>query len=193
MTDHASTFRVAAPFLTGAPIRHLTGQIDGTVVSAPVQSATLRILFGSIVLMGSLLISSSPDPQGWSASREPFFLLGGMLFLAFVPLVAAGAAWMILRRVETEDPYERRIFGALELLLISYIGSAISLTPHVLPPSITIFLAASPSETQVLLPIGMMFLLPTLVAYSACSYWIFSGAGAAGEAPREAGRHRLGN
>jgi cytochrome d ubiquinol oxidase subunit II len=96
-----------------------------------------------------------------------------MLFLAFVPLVAAGAAWMILRRVETEDPYERRIFGALELLLISYIGSAISLAPHVLPPSIAMFVAASASETQVLLPIGMLFLLPTLVAYSAFSYWIF--------------------
>jgi cytochrome bd-type quinol oxidase subunit 2 len=173
MTDHASTFRVVAPFLTGAPIRHLTRRIGGTVVSAPVQSATLRILFGSIVLMGSLMISSSPDPQGWSASREPFFLLGGMLFLAFVPLVAAGAAWMILRRVETEDPYERRIFGALELLLISYIGSAISLAPHVLPPSIAMFVAASASETQVLLPIGMLFLLRTLVAYSAFSYWIF--------------------
>jgi hypothetical protein len=89
MTDHASTFRVVAPFLTGAPIRHLTRRIGGTVVSAPVQSATLRILFGSIVLMGSLMISSSPDPQGWSASREPFSLLGGMLFLAFVPLVVA--------------------------------------------------------------------------------------------------------
>ena len=173
MTDHASTFRIAAPFLTGAPIPHLTRRIGGTAVSAPVPSATLRILFGSIVPMGSLMISSSPDPQGWSASREPFSLLGGMLFLAFVPLVAAGAAWMILRRVETEDPYERWIFGALELLLISYIGSAISLAPHVLPPSIAMFVAASASETQVLLPIGMMFLLPTLVAYSAFSYWIF--------------------
>jgi cytochrome bd-type quinol oxidase subunit 2 len=190
MTDHASTFRVAAPFLTGAPIWHLTRRIGGTAVSAPVQSATLRILFGSIVLMGSLLISSSPDPQGWSASREPFSLLGGMLFLAFVPLVAAGAAWMILRRVETEDPYERRIFDALELLLISYIGSAISLAPHVLPPSIAMFVAASASETQVLLPIGMMFLLPTLVAYSAFSYWIFSG-GAVGEGTKAAPRHRL--
>ena len=80
---------------------------------------------------------------------------------------------MILRRVTTENPYERRILGALELLLICYIGSAISLTPNVLPPSIAIFLNASASETQVLLPIGMMFLLPTLVAYSAFSYWIF--------------------
>jgi cytochrome bd-type quinol oxidase subunit 2 len=173
MTDHASTFRIAAPFLTGAPIRHLTRRIGGTVVSAPVPSATLRILFGSLVLMGSLMISSLPDPQGWPTSGEPFFLLGGMLFLAFVPLVAVGTAWMILWRGTTEDPYERRILGALELLLISYIGSAISLAPHVLPPSIVIFLAASASETQVLLPIGMLFLLPTLVAYSAFSYWIF--------------------
>jgi cytochrome bd-type quinol oxidase subunit 2 len=70
----------------------------------------------------------------------------------------------------------------MELLLICYIGSAISLAPHVLPPSIAIFLAASASETQVLLPIGMMFLFPTLVAYSACSYWIlFWGAGSAGK------------
>jgi hypothetical protein len=28
------------------------------------------------------LISSTPDPQGWPASREPFFL-SGMLFLDF--------------------------------------------------------------------------------------------------------------
>jgi cytochrome d ubiquinol oxidase subunit II len=70
----------------------------------------------------------------------------------------------------------------MELLLIS-IGSAISLAPHVLPPSIVIFLAASASETQVLLPIGMLFLLPTLVAYSACAYWIFFQSGG------PAGRH----
>ena len=161
MTDHASAFRVAAPFLSGTPIPHLTRRIGGTAASARVQSTTLRILFGSIVLMGSLMISSPTDPQGWPASREPLFLLGGMLFLAFVPLVAAGAAWMTLWQSKTEDPYERRICGAMELLLISYIGSAISLAPHVLPPSIAIFLAASASETQVLLPIGMMFLLPT--------------------------------
>ena len=183
MTDHASTFRIAVPFLTGAPIPHLTRRIGGTVVSAPVPSATLRILFGSLVLVGSLMISSPPDPQGWPTSGEPFSLLGGMLFLAFVPLVAAGAIWMILWRGATEDPYERRIFGALELLLISYIGSAISLAPDVLPPSIAMFVAASASETQVLLSIGMMFLLPTLVAYSACAYWIFFQSGG------PAGRH----
>ena len=182
MTEHASAFRVAAPFLSVTAIPHLTHRIGGTAASARVQSTVLRILFGSIVLMGSSIISSTTDPQGWSASREPLFLLAGMLFLASVPLVAAGAAWMTLRQSNTEDPYERRICGAMELLLICYIGSAISLAPHVLPPSIAIFLAASASETQVLLPIGMMSLFPTLVAYSARSYWIlFWGAGSAGK------------
>src|SRR3954462_1589363 len=89
MTDHASIFRVAAPFLTGVPIRHLTRRIGGTAVSAPVQSATLRILSGSIVLMGSLLISSTPDPQGWPASREPFFSVR----YAVPGLCSAGGGW----------------------------------------------------------------------------------------------------
>jgi cytochrome bd-type quinol oxidase subunit 2 len=71
---------------------------------------------------------------------------------------------MTLRQSMTEDPCERRICGTMELLLICYIGSAISLAPHILPPSIAMFLAASASETQVLLLIGMMFLLPTIVA-----------------------------
>jgi cytochrome bd-type quinol oxidase subunit 2 len=92
----------------------------------------------------------------------------------------------------TEDPYGRRICDAMELLLNCYIGSAISLAPHILPPSIALFLAASASETQALLPIGMMFLLPTLVAYSVCSYWIFfRGVGSAGEDIKGAGRRRL--
>jgi hypothetical protein len=89
MTDHASAFRVAAPFLSVTAIPHLTHRIGGTAASARVQSTVLRILFGSIVLMGSSIISSTTDPQGWPALREPLFLLAGMLLLAPVPLIAA--------------------------------------------------------------------------------------------------------
>jgi hypothetical protein len=86
MTDHASAFRVAAPFLSGTPIQHPTG---GITASVRVQSTAFRILFDSIVLMGSSIISSTTDSQGWPASREPLFLLAGMLLLAPVPLIAA--------------------------------------------------------------------------------------------------------
>ena len=112
MTDHAFAFRVAAPFLSVTAIPHLTHRIGGTAASARVQSTVLRILFGSIVLIGSLIISSTTDPQGWSASREPLFLLAGMLFLASVPLVAAGAAWMTLRQSNTEALVHKSGFGS---------------------------------------------------------------------------------
>jgi hypothetical protein len=89
MTDHASAYRVAAPFLSVTVIPHPIRRIGGIAASAKVQSTALRILFGSIVPMGSLMISSTTDSQEWSALREPLFLLAGMLFLASVPLVAA--------------------------------------------------------------------------------------------------------
>jgi len=47
---------VAAPFLSVAAIPHPIRRIAGLPASAKVQSATLRILFGSIVLIGSLKI-----------------------------------------------------------------------------------------------------------------------------------------
>jgi cytochrome d ubiquinol oxidase subunit II len=45
----------------------------------------------------------------------------------------------------------------------------------VVPPHITIWDAASPPESQVFLLIGMMFLIPTILAYTAFSYWGFRG------------------
>jgi hypothetical protein len=56
MTDHASAFRVAVPFLSVAAIPHPIRGIGGIAASARVQSTALRILFGSIVPIGGLMI-----------------------------------------------------------------------------------------------------------------------------------------
>jgi cytochrome d ubiquinol oxidase subunit II len=45
----------------------------------------------------------------------------------------------------------------------------------VVPPHITIWDASSLPESQVFLRIGMMFLIPTILAYTAFSYWGFRG------------------
>ena len=64
---------------------------------------------------------------------------------------------------------------SMALFLISYVGLAISVWPYVVPPHITDLDAASPPESQVFLLIGMMFLIPTILAYTAFSYWVFRG------------------
>jgi cytochrome bd ubiquinol oxidase subunit II len=45
----------------------------------------------------------------------------------------------------------------------------------VVPPYITIWDASSPPESQLFLLIGMMFLIPTILAYTAFRYWVFRG------------------
>ncbi|MDQ4060306.1 MAG: cytochrome d ubiquinol oxidase subunit II, partial [Pseudomonadota bacterium] len=64
---------------------------------------------------------------------------------------------------------------ALALFLLGYVGLAISLWPNVIPPSISIWQAASPPESQAFLLVGMIIVVPTTLAYTAYAYWVFRG------------------
>ena len=64
---------------------------------------------------------------------------------------------------------------APELFLLGYVGLAISLWPNVIPPSISIWQAASPPESQAFLLVGMIIVVPTTLAYTAYAYWVFRG------------------
>lgn len=47
--------------------------------------------------------------------------------------------------------------------------------PVRVPPSITVWQAASPPASQVFLLAGMAFLMPTILTYTVYSYWVFRG------------------
>ena len=66
-------------------------------------------------------------------------------------------------------------FGALGLFLLSYLGIAISLWPMIVPHHFTLDQAASSPSTQAFLLVGTLFLLPTILSYTAWSYWVFRG------------------
>jgi cytochrome d ubiquinol oxidase subunit II len=72
----------------------------------------------------------------------------------------------------------------MALFFLGYSGLAISIWPNLVPPSITIWNAASPPESQLFLLIGVLFLLPIIVGYTAFSYWIFRG-----KVTRDSGYH----
>jgi hypothetical protein len=114
------------------------------------------------------------------------FSPGRYAALGTVPLIAAVDDIAAVHDGESVRAPDMRCHGtAVDLLyrVSDQSGASYTASEHAL------FLAASASETQALLPIGMMFLLPTLVAYSVCSYWIFfRGVGSAGEGIKGAGR-----
>jgi cytochrome d ubiquinol oxidase subunit II len=52
---------------------------------------------------------------------------------------------------------------------------AISIWPHIVPPTITIWEAASPPATQGFALVGTLIVLPLILAYTGWSYYVFRG------------------
>ncbi|WP_110665469.1 cytochrome d ubiquinol oxidase subunit II [Salinicola halophilus] len=69
----------------------------------------------------------------------------------------------------------------LGLFLFTYLGLIVSRWPYVVPPEYTLWDAASAPESQFFLLIGVLFVLPIVLAYTAWSYWVFRGKVRVGE------------
>ncbi len=115
----------------------------------------------------------------WTPLLEPaiaarWFAFPNIVLLAPVPLLTAGLAFGLWRSLDEGREVLPFAF-AMGLFALSYLGLAVSLWPVLIPPSITVWEAASPPETQVFLLVGMAFLIPTVLVYTAYSYWVFRG------------------
>ena len=98
-----------------------------------------------------------------------------LAFLAPIPLITAAIAWWTWRVLGDPGPEARPFLGAVGLFLMSYVGIAISLWPMIVPHHYTLWEAASSPKTQAFLLVGTLFLLPTVLLYTAWSYWVFRG------------------
>ncbi|TWA87436.1 cytochrome bd-I ubiquinol oxidase subunit 2 apoprotein [Azospirillum brasilense] len=103
-----------------------------------------------------------------------WFSVPNILLLSPVPLMVGFLAFGLWRALDEGREVLPFAF-AMGLFALSYLGLAISLWPVLIPPGITIWQAAAPPETQVFLLIGMAFLIPTILIYTAYSYWVFRG------------------
>ena len=103
-----------------------------------------------------------------------WFSWPNILYLSPVPLLVMAVAWRLGLAVRKEE--ERAPFLlTLALFLLSYGGLAISLWPHIIPPDVTIWQAASPRSSQVFLLVGTAVLIPVILCYTGYSYWVFRG------------------
>jgi cytochrome bd ubiquinol oxidase subunit II len=95
-------------------------------------------------------------------------------FLAPVPLITAVLVWYEWRSLNDQSEYAA-FLAALGLFVMSYLGIAISLWPMIVPGHFTLEQAAASQSTQAFLLIGTLVLLPTILLYTAWSYWVFRG------------------
>ena len=66
-------------------------------------------------------------------------------------------------------------FCAIGLFALGYLGLVISIFPYVVPYQLTIWKAAAAPNSQAMLLIGVLILLPLILTYTAYVYWVFRG------------------
>jgi cytochrome d ubiquinol oxidase subunit II len=97
-----------------------------------------------------------------------------VLFSGVVPVLVAAMTVLLFRGLATKRDLSP-FLAANGLFVLCYIGIAISLYPHIVPPSISYRDAAAPHDSLLFLLVGTSVLLPIILIYTAYAYWVFRG------------------
>ena len=105
----------------------------------------------------------------------------GHLQLIWVfPALALLSAFMVYRSVKRRDegiPF----VATIGIYVFTYLGLIVSKWPIIVPPNYTLWDAASAPESQLFLLIGVLFVIPIILTYTAWTYWVFRGKVRVGE------------
>ena len=134
----------------------------------------------TIALLAVIATVSLWTPLSHPAVATRWFSLPNIVFFVPVPILVLLAAWAILRTLR-QDTHAPPFLFALLLVFLGYSGLAISLWPNIIPPSVSIWDAASPPESLGFTLVGALFIIPIILTYTAWSYYVFRGKVRAGE------------
>ena len=106
--------------------------------------------------------------------RILWFSLPNLFLLLPIPMASLVLFIMIWRDLHTGKEC-RPFFLSIGVFLTAYLGLGISLWPWVVPFAFTFRQAAAAPQSQSLLLIGTVILLPVVLTYTGYSYYIFRG------------------
>ncbi len=106
--------------------------------------------------------------------RERWFSLPNLFFLLPIPVASLAFSIMIWRDLH-HGKETRPFFLSVGVFVTAYLGLGISLWPWMVPFAFTFRQAAASPQSQSLLLIGTVILLPLVLAYTGYSYYVFRG------------------
>jgi cytochrome d ubiquinol oxidase subunit II len=121
------------------------------------------VVFGIVSLWTPLV--SLPVRERWLSQIHLIWVF------PILALVCAGMLYRSVKRKQEGLPFVM----ALGLFIFTYLGLIASKWPVIVPPDYTIWDASSAPESQLFLLIGVVFIIPVVVAYTAWTYWVFRG------------------
>ena len=135
----------------------------------------------SIALFGIIVAVSVWTPLMHPAIATRWFSLPNAFYFAPVPLLVTAVTWLLVRILQKREPHAAPFILALAIVFLGYTGLAISMWPNVIPPSISIWDAAAPSESMGFTLVGTLLIIPVILGYTSWSYFVFRGKHVAGE------------
>ena len=124
------------------------------------------ILFMGLVSLGMPFINAD--------IRSLWFSLPNFFWLLPMPVLSVVCAYLVWHTVRQGKEYAPFLYS-LGLFLMNYIGLGISLWPWLVPYEITIWQAAAAPESQSLLLVGTVIMLPVVLTYTGYCYYLFRG------------------
>lgn len=111
---------------------------------------------------------------------QRWFSFPNLLWFSPVPLLVGACTYFLLRAVVNRKQVTPFLY-TLALIFLCYSGLGIGLWPHIVPPVISIWDAASPPQSQGFALVGALFIIPIILGYTVWSYYVFRGKVTQGE------------
>jgi cytochrome bd ubiquinol oxidase subunit II len=148
----------------------LVMKTEGSVATSS-RAQAKALLLAVLVLM---VVVSLWTPLAFDRVADRWFSIPNIFFLWWVPIVTALVGlvgWRSLENGREVTPF----ITAIALFLLGYLGLVVSTFPYIVPPSVTIWQAASAPATQIFWLLSTLIMLPIVVGYVIFVYWTFRG------------------
>lgn len=128
----------------------------------------------ALVLLVVIGIVSLWTPIAYPQIAERWFSMPNLVWFMPVPILVLVTFYGLLKAVARNAHYTPFLL-TLVLIFLGYSGLGISLWPNIIPPSISIWDAAAPPQSQGFMLVGTLFILPFTLMYTFWSYYVFRG------------------
>ena len=100
---------------------------------------------------------------------------GNFWWLSPVPVLALANVVLLWRAAMHEGRDARPFLLTLSFFGLGFAGLVLGMWPNIVPPSLSIWEAASPPSSQGFVLVGLIVLLPLILGYTGWSYYVFRG------------------
>lgn len=126
------------------------------------------------ILLAFIAIVSLWTPLTHEEIAQRWFSWPNIVWFSPVPLLVVFCMlllWRALRKRAEVQPF----MYTLLLIFLGYSGFGISIWPNIIPPSISIWDASSPPQSQGFTLVGTLFIVPIILMYTIWAYYVFRG------------------